>query len=131
MTSSDTSTVASSGRRQTPVVVEDVGTAEGVENTDKGQGQLLGGYGYEYTVLDEHVGMDFGQWERREPGPFGKVTGQYRVRLPDGRTQTVEYSANADTGYRALVTYEGVQHHPAAPSSVARYDSDADETSSD
>lgn len=120
--------MATSNRRQTPEVVQDEGTTESIEKTT--EEQVLGGYGFGYTVLDEYIGMDFGQWERREPGPFGTVTGQYRVRLPDGRTQTVEYSANADTGYRALVTYKGVQHHPA-PSSVPRYDSDADETSSD
>jgi len=73
-----------------------------------------GGYGFGYTVLDENVGMDFGQWERREPGRTGTVTGLYRVRLPDGRTQTVKYTVSPATGYRASVTYEGVQRHPAA-----------------
>eukprot|EP00102_Acyrthosiphon_pisum_P024666 XP_016661876.1 PREDICTED: uncharacterized protein DDB_G0292186-like [Acyrthosiphon pisum] len=95
-----------------------------------------GGYGFGYTVLDENVGMDFGQWERREPGRTGTVTGVYRVRLPDGRTQTVKYTVSPATGYRASVTYEGVQRHPAAtPSprpveSVERYDSTSAETRS-
>lgn len=73
-----------------------------------------GGYGFGYTVLDENVGMDFGQWERREPGRAGTVTGLYRVKLPDGRTQTVEYTVGPATGYKASVTYEGVQRHPSA-----------------
>lgn len=89
-----------------------------------------GGYGFEYTVLDEYAGTDFGQWERREPGRFGAVTGQYRVKLPDGRTQTVVYSVDAGTGYRASVTYEGVQHHPVPQSGppVRYYDSDTSAT---
>jgi len=92
-----------------------------------------GGYGFGYTVLDENVGMDFGQWERREPGRTGTVTGQYRVRLPDGRTQTVRYYVSPATGYRASVTYEGVQRHPSAaqpPRLVEHVDSAGAETRS-
>jgi len=95
-----------------------------------------GGYGFGYTVLDENVGMDFGQWERREPGRTGTVTGLYRVRLPDGRTQTVKYTVSPATGYRASVTYEGVQRHPAATQpprrvkSVEGHDSTGAETRS-
>jgi len=95
-----------------------------------------GGYGFGYTVLDENVGMDFSQWERREPGRTGIVTGMYRVRLPDGRTQTVKYTVSPATGYRATVTYEGVQRHSAATPSprpvegVERYDSTSSETQS-
>lgn len=70
------------------------------------------GYGYGYAVRDEHAGTDFSQWERREPGGTGTVTGQYRVQLPDGRTQTVTYTADPDTGYRASVTYQGVPRYP-------------------
>ncbi|VVC44338.1 Insect cuticle protein [Cinara cedri] len=83
------------------------------------------GYGFEYAVLDEYAGTDFGQWERREPGQPGVVTGQYRVKLPDGRTQTVVYSVDADSGYKASVTYEGVQRHPTPQ---RHYDSDASAT---
>lgn len=121
----------------TPVLVvdrnEDGGVAEELEKEQEQQaGQ--GGYGYQYTVLDENAGMDFGQWERREPGRTGTVTGLYRVRLPDGRTQTVEYTVGRDTGYRASVTYEGVQRHPVAaprpPPPAERYESTAAEMQS-
>lgn len=93
-----------------------------------------GGYGFGYAVMDEHAGTNFGQWERREPGQSGAVTtGQYRVRLPDGRTQTVVYTADPDTGYKASVTYEGVQRYPPRTpprlSAAERYDSAAAETS--
>ncbi|XP_060867751.1 uncharacterized protein LOC132943009 [Metopolophium dirhodum] len=85
-----------------------IATEEELEQVEQG------GYGFGYTVLDENVGMDFGQWERREPGRTGTVTGLYRLRLPDGRTQTVKYTVSPATGYRASVTYEGIQRHPAA-----------------
>merc|ERR1711899_660328 len=43
-------------------------------------------YGYEYAVQDDYSGANFGQNEKRD----GYSTqGQYRVLLPDGRTQTV------------------------------------------
>lgn len=83
--------------------------------TEADEKQPARGYGFGYAVLDEYAGTDFGQWERREPGRDGAVTGQYRVRLPDGRTQTVRYTVDSDTGYMATVTYEGVQHHPPPP----------------
>lgn len=91
------------------------------------------GYSFGYAVTDEHKGTAFDQWERRKSGHSSTVTGQYRVRLPDGRTQKVVYSADADTGYKASVTYEGVQHFRASspPRSSARYDSDATEMLSD
>jgi len=107
-------TVTSTSRA--PVIIEEVVDVDNDDNAAKEELKQsdLGGYGYGYTVLDENVGMDFGQWERREPGRTGIVTGLYRVRLPDGRTQTVEYTAGPATGYRASVTYEGVQRHPTA-----------------
>lgn len=100
---------------------------------DANGGELLrSGYNFGYSVLDEYAGTDFGQWERREPGHSGTVAGQYRVRLPDGRIQTVTYNANSDTGYRASITYEGIQLQPAAPVSIAaRYDSTVSESKSD
>uniref|UniRef100_A0A2S2NNT0 Pro-resilin n=1 Tax=Schizaphis graminum TaxID=13262 RepID=A0A2S2NNT0_SCHGA len=99
-----------------PVVIEDVidGNNDNSASIEELKQPEQGRYGFEYSVLDESVGMDFGQWERREPGRTGIVTGLYRVRLPDGRTQTVEYTAGPATGYRASVTYEGVQRHPTA-----------------
>ncbi|XP_026805158.1 dual specificity protein kinase splB-like [Rhopalosiphum maidis] len=99
-----------------PVVIEDVidGDNDNSAAVEELKQPEQGRYGFGYSVLDENVGMDFGQWERREPGRTGTVTGLYRVRLPDGRTQTVEYTVGPATGYRASVTYEGVQRHPTA-----------------
>ena len=43
------------------------------------------------------------------------VTGEYRVALPDGRTQIVTYHADHENGYVADVKYEGNPYHPPAP----------------
>jgi len=100
-----------------------------VDNDETAGEEQQNGYDFGYTVLDEYAGTDFSQWERREPGNASTVTGQYQVRLPDGRTQTVVYNVNSDTGYRASVTYEGVPRYPEPPFAT-RYDSTAAETSS-
>ena len=42
----------------------------------------------------------------------GVVAGEYRVALPDGRTQIVTYHADHVNGYVADVKYEG---HPTYP----------------
>ena len=62
-------------------------------------------YSYEYGVNDEYVNTHFGANESRD----GYATsGEYRVALPDGRTQVVKYTvADAYSGYVADVTYEG------------------------
>lgn len=62
-------------------------------------------YKYEYAVVDEYAGLDFGANEGRD----GYVTqGEYRVLLPDCRTQVVRYNtADAYSGNVAEVTYEG------------------------
>ena len=48
------------------------------------------------------------------------IIGSYQVHLPDGRLQTVKYTANHYTGYVPEITYEGKadydNHKPAAPS---------------
>jgi len=36
-----------------------------------------------------------------------QITGQYRVELPDCRTQIVTYTAHPETGFTAEVAYEG------------------------
>lgn len=100
---------------------------------DEPQQEQERGYGFGYAVIDEREGTAFDQWEHRKSGRSGTVTGQYRVRLPDGRRQKVVYSADADTGYKASVTYEGVQRFPPQPSprSSVQYDPDATDMLSD
>merc|ERR1712018_234097 len=73
-------------------------------------------YGYEYAVQDDYSGANFGQNEKRD----GYATsGQYRVLLPDGRTQTVTYhTADAYSGNIAEVTYEGHATYGPAPKPV-------------
>ncbi|XP_066967061.1 uncharacterized protein [Macrobrachium rosenbergii] len=64
---------------------------------------------FEYAVQDHDNGLDFGHNENSD-GTV--VSGQYRVLLPDGRTQIVTYTADADNGYQAEVTYEGEAQYP-------------------
>ena len=70
-------------------------------------------YAYEYGVADEYSGANFGQNEARD----GYATnGEYRVALPDGRTQIVTYNvADAYSGYIADVKYTGEPHYGPAP----------------
>merc|ERR1712036_166932 len=66
-------------------------------------------YKYGYAVADDYSGANFAQNENRD----GYATsGEYRVALPDGRTQIVTYSvADAYSGYVADVKYEGEAHY--------------------
>merc|ERR1712168_1482388 len=72
-------------------------------------------YQYGYAVADDYSGANFAQNENRD----GYSThGEYRVALPDGRTQIVTYNtADAYSGNVADVHYEGEAHyepyHPA------------------
>merc|ERR1712203_291568 len=51
---------------------------------------------YEYAVQDDYSGVNFGQNEHRDGY---STAGQYRVLLPDGRTQIVTYNtADAYSG---------------------------------
>ena len=49
-------------------------------------------------------GLNYGQEENSDGNV---VTGEYRVLLPDGRTQIVRYRADHESGYAAEGTYEG------------------------
>eukprot|EP00095_Tigriopus_kingsejongensis_P006258 snap_masked-scaffold136_size321413-processed-gene-0.6 protein:Tk06258 transcript:snap_masked-scaffold136_size321413-processed-gene-0.6-mRNA-1 annotation:"cuticle protein" len=71
-------------------------------------------YQYQYAVADEYAGVNFGQNEARD----GYATnGEYRVNLPDGRTQIVTYNvADAYSGYVADVRYDGeAKYEPYQP----------------
>merc|ERR1712142_1404618 len=72
-------------------------------------------YQYGYAVADDYSGAKFAA---NENGDGYATTGEYRVALPDGRTQIVTYStADAYSGNVADVKYEGQAHyepyHPA------------------
>ena len=57
-------------------------------------------YQYKYGVSDDYTGTNFAASESAD----GKVvTGSYTVHLPDGRVQTVTYTADHYNGYVADV----------------------------
>ncbi|XP_059481908.1 pro-resilin [Neocloeon triangulifer] len=60
-------------------------------------------YEFKYDVNDPASGSNFGHQESRD-GDY--VQGEYRVLLPDGRTQIVKYEADQN-GYRPTIEYEG------------------------
>ena len=62
-------------------------------------------YSYAYEVVDPAGGNAYGH--RENSNGAGLIEGEYRVVLPDTRTQIVKYSVSAETGYVAEVTYEG------------------------
>ena len=69
-------------------------------------------YDYTYGVNDGYSGANFGASESRN----GYATqGEYHVALPDGRLQTVTYTADANTGYIADVKYTGEAVYAPAP----------------
>ncbi|XP_076040794.1 uncharacterized protein LOC143025218 [Oratosquilla oratoria] len=66
-------------------------------------------YGFAFNVNDDYTGNSFGQSENAD----GKmVQGEYRVLLPDGRTQIVTYKSDKTSGYVAQVKYEGTAVYP-------------------
>ncbi|XP_057381149.1 pro-resilin-like [Daphnia carinata] len=59
-------------------------------------------YSFSWSVLDKPSFQEYSHTQSSD----GKVTtGNYRVYLPDGRVQTVTYTAD-ENGYRADVKYE-------------------------
>merc|ERR1719150_3390696 len=68
-------------------------------------------YQYQYAVADEYAGVNFGQNESRDGY---STSGEYRVVLPDCRTQVVKYNtADGYSGNVVEVTYEGTPCYPA------------------
>lgn len=64
---------------------------------------------FSYDVQDQYSGNDFAH---NADSDGTVVKGEYRVALPDGRTQIVTYTADAYNGYVAEVSYEGEAHYP-------------------
>ncbi|XP_046440974.1 cuticle protein 19-like [Daphnia pulex] len=67
-------------------------------------------YDFAWAVKDDYTYNDYAHQETSDGK--GAVTGSYRVLLPDGRTQTVNYKADDYTGYVADVKYSGEAKYP-------------------
>ena len=66
-------------------------------------------YSFNWAVDEPYYGNHYGHQEESD----GVVTqGEYRVLLPDGRTQIVTYSVEGDSGFQATVTYDGEAQFP-------------------
>ncbi|XP_064118877.1 cuticle protein 19-like [Macrobrachium nipponense] len=66
-------------------------------------------FDFSYEVEDHYKSLDFGHNSNSD----GQVVkGEYRVLLPDGRTQIVTYTADHYKGYQAEVRYEGEATYP-------------------
>ncbi|XP_037068915.1 extensin-like [Pollicipes pollicipes] len=75
-------------------------------------------YAFDYAVNDHYSGANFAANENSD----GKQTsGYYKVALPDGRVQTVNYVADHYGGYNAEVTYEGEAQYPEYKPAPASY----------
>ena len=68
-------------------------------------------YEFGYAVSDPLVNVNY---EANESRDGYNTVGGYRVSLPDGRIQTVTYTADDKNGFIAKVTYEGVAKFPPA-----------------
>merc|ERR1719412_896072 len=64
---------------------------------------------YKYGVNDDYSKTAFDKVETQDA--YGKVTGSYKVNLPDGRVQVVTYVSD-ENGYQAEVSYEGEPVYP-------------------
>ncbi|XP_068247454.1 pro-resilin-like [Palaemon carinicauda] len=69
-------------------------------------------FDFGYAVKDDASGLDFGH-NSNSDGQF--TTGEYRVALPDGRTQIVTYAVDRHGGYQATVEYVGEARYPEPP----------------
>ncbi|XP_041785873.1 pro-resilin-like [Anopheles merus] len=66
-------------------------------------------FDFQYKVNDIETQNDYSHKAVSD----GDVTrGEYRVQLPDGRTQIVRYTADWKNGYNAEVSYEGEAKYP-------------------
>ena len=70
-------------------------------------------FAYQYGVKDDYSGASYDKSETQDD--YGTVQGEYRVALPDGRTQIVTYTADHANGYIADVKYEGQAVYPPEP----------------
>ncbi|GBP55705.1 Cuticle protein 19 [Eumeta japonica] len=73
-------------------------------------------YAFNYRVADGHTGDQKGQWEARE-GDL--VRGRYSLAEPDGTLLTVDYAADDQSGFNAVISKQGRSAH--APPAVAPF----------
>ncbi|KAK0078962.1 hypothetical protein PV325_001897 [Microctonus aethiopoides] len=85
------------------------GFADGFRNRYNGDNSRPRPYSFQYEVRDPPSGNDYGQ---QETSDGNVVQGEYRVLLPDSRTQIVKYTADDVNGYNADVQYEGQAQFP-------------------
>jgi Insect cuticle protein len=72
-------------------------------------------FDFAYNVNDAETANDYSHKAVSD----GDVTrGEYRVQMPDGRTQVVKYTADWKNGYNAEVTYEGEAQYPDQPAAT-------------
>ena len=71
-----------------------------------------GSYSYSWQVSDTGSGNEYGHRESRTGDSGQSTEGEYFVRLPDGRLQTVTYHVSPYSGFRAKVLYD---HEASAP----------------
>ena len=67
-------------------------------------------FAFSYAVADDYSGSNFNAQENQSAD--GAVSGSYSVNLPDGRIQTVTYTADHYNGYLAEVSYSGEASYP-------------------
>uniref|UniRef100_A0A1I8MZP3 Cuticle protein n=1 Tax=Musca domestica TaxID=7370 RepID=A0A1I8MZP3_MUSDO len=82
-------------------------------------------YAFSYGVKDLHTGDVKSQWESREGDG---VKGHYSVLEPDGSIRTVTYTADAKSGFNAIVKTVGANSHPVTDTPHAK-DGKSDDTS--
>lgn len=61
-------------------------------------------FDFNYAVKEDAYGNDYSH-NAISDGEI--VRGEYRVQLPDGRTQVVRYTADWQHGFSAQVSYDG------------------------
>lgn len=67
-------------------------------------------YNFNYGVNDGQTGDDKSQQEERDGD---RVRGSYTLKEADGTIRTVEYTADDQNGFNAVVSRSGVASHPS------------------